>query len=212
MYAVLAGVPWRQTKKAVLEALELVGVSGYAKAPLRILSKGLMQRVGMAQAIVSRPKLLILDEPFSGLDPVGRKELRELLIDLKNKGTTIFMSSHILSDVEFVCDRASILINGELKGLLDLKKLPEERMGTVSFTISNFTEALDGIASAGAKTTIQGSRLSATFEDRPTAERALLTALASGASLESFDYDVASLEEVFMDPVKKTKDEEARLI
>lgn len=210
MYAVLAGMPVGRVRKAVDEALELTGVAAKAKAPLRTLSKGLMQRVGMAQAIVAKPKLLVLDEPFSGLDPVGRKEFRELLLRLKQEGTTIFMSSHILSDVEFVCDRASILVNGELRGILDLKKLPEERLGSVTFTISNYEEAEAGILAIGAKMSIRGSRLSATFEDRPIAERALLAALASGASLESFDYDVSSLEEVFMDLIKKTKEEEAR--
>ncbi len=212
MYAVLAGMPAGSVKKAVEEALEAAGIAAKAKAPLRTLSKGLMQRVGMAQAIVAKPEFLILDEPFSGLDPVGRKEFRELLIRLKQEGTTIFMSSHILSDVEFVCDRASILVNGELRGILDLRKLPEERIGSVTFTISNYEEAEAGILAVGAKISIRGSRLSATFEDRQTAERALLTALADGASLESFDYDVSGLEEVFMDLIRKTREEEARMI
>ncbi|NMC63082.1 MAG: ABC transporter ATP-binding protein [SAR324 cluster bacterium] len=207
MYALLSGVQGRNIKRAVQEALEKVDVAPRSRVPLRSLSKGLMQRVGMAQAIVAKPKLLILDEPFSGLDPIGRMQFRNLLIDLKNEGTSIFMSSHILSDVEFVCDRASILINGELKGIIDLKDLPNNRAGSVSFTVSNYKDAEDALRVSAMKVTTQGPLLTATFPERSLAEHALLAALGSGASLESFDYDVASLEEVFMDLVNKSKHE-----
>jgi len=211
MYAALSGLSGRNLKKAVEEALERVDIAFKSKVPLRSLSKGLMQRVGMAQAIVAKPRLLVLDEPFSGLDPIGRLQFRNLLIDLKSEGTSIFMSSHILSDVEFVCDRASILINGELKGVIDLKDLPNNRAGSVSFTVSNYRDAEDALRVSAMKLTIQGPLLTATFPERSLAEHALLAALGSGASLETFDYDVASLEEVFMDLVNKSKQEGLRL-
>jgi ABC-2 type transport system ATP-binding protein len=79
-----------------------------------------MQRLAMAQAIVARPKLLILDEPFSGLDPIGRQEFRELFFALKQEGTTLFLCSHILSDIEFLCEKAAIVAKGTLRGIVDL--------------------------------------------------------------------------------------------
>ena len=210
MYATLSELPWREISRSSREALDRVGMAARSRSPLRSLSKGLMQRVGMAQAIVAKPALLVLDEPFSGLDPIGRKEFRDLLLDLKGSGTSIFMSSHILSDVEFVCDRASILINGDIKGLLDLKEISQQRSGSVSFTVTNFHQAEDVIRSGALNTVVQGSRLSATFKDRGEAEQVLLAALGTGASLESFDYDVLSLEEIFMDLVKKSKQREVQ--
>ncbi len=121
LYATLAGVNNSDLKTAVREALDLVKISSRAKNRMRTLSKGLTQRVAMAQAIVAKPKLLILDEPFSGLDPIGRKEFRELISNLNRSGVAIFMSSHILSDVEDLCGRASIMASGELKGIYNLK-------------------------------------------------------------------------------------------
>ena len=90
-------------------------------SPLRTLSKGNLQRVGVAQAILHRPRLAILDEPMSGLDPSGRRLMREIILDLKQQGTTIIFSSHILSDTEVLCDRAGILTNGSLREVVDVK-------------------------------------------------------------------------------------------
>ena len=122
-YGQLSGIASSDLKSRIDHALASVKLTGRASSPIRALSKGLTQRLAMAQAIIARPKLLILDEPFSGLDPIGRHEFRELILSLKNEGATIFMSSHILSDVESICDRASIMSKGELKGVFDLRNL-----------------------------------------------------------------------------------------
>lgn len=211
MFAVLAGVPRRRLKAAVNESLERVNVAFKSHASLRSLSKGLLQRVGMAQAIVAKPKLLILDEPFSGLDPLGRKEFRELFRTLKDEGTTIMMSSHILSDVEFLCDRASILIQGEIKTIFDLRELHKRRSGTVTLSLSHFADAEAAVRKNALRTVLQGEILSATYPERTSAEQALLASLAAGASLESFDYDAMSLEDIFVDMVSKSRKEQGRL-
>src|SRR6185312_16046988 len=91
-----------------------VGVAYAADRPVRSLSKGMLQRVGLAAALVHEPELLVLDEPMSGLDPVGRKEVRDLIVEEKRAGRTVFFSSHILSDVEMLCDRVCILRKGEV--------------------------------------------------------------------------------------------------
>lgn len=113
-HTTIAGIPRKQRASAVEEALALTGLEQHSKLPMSKLSKGLAQRVGLAQALVNSPKLLILDEPTSGLDPIGRRQVRDLLASLKESGTTIFLSSHVLSEIEHLCDRVGILSHGKL--------------------------------------------------------------------------------------------------
>ena len=97
--------------------LERVGLSRFADVPLRKFSKGMLQRVGLCQALLHEPELLILDEPMSGLDPLGRALVRDLILEERERGATVFFSSHILHDVETLCDRVSILVQGELRAV-----------------------------------------------------------------------------------------------
>jgi ABC-2 type transport system ATP-binding protein len=97
------------------ELLELLDLTDARATPIRKYSKGMVQRVGLAQALINDPDLLILDEPTSGLDPVGRRKVADLLLDLKKRGKTIFFSSHILHDVETICDKIGIIVEGELR-------------------------------------------------------------------------------------------------
>lgn len=113
-HAGLAGVPGKNVNRRVDECLETVGMAAHRHLPLLKCSKGMTQRVGLASALVGNPDLLILDEPSSGLDPVGRKELRELLSRLKEEGKTIFLSSHLLNEMNLVCDRVGVLAGGVL--------------------------------------------------------------------------------------------------
>jgi ABC-2 type transport system ATP-binding protein len=113
-HASLSGVPFAQMKQRTEASLNSVRMYEHRYTPLSKLSKGMTQRVGLATALIGDPKLLILDEPSSGLDPVGRKELRDLLQELKDEGKTIFLSSHLLSEMESMCDRVGILSQGKL--------------------------------------------------------------------------------------------------
>jgi ABC-2 type transport system ATP-binding protein len=113
-HAALAGVPAREAKHRVEVALELARADTFAHRPIGKLSKGMMQRVALAQALVGNPQLLILDEPASGLDPVSRVEMRNVLQVLKEQGKTIFLSSHHLGEVELICDRVAIIHHGQL--------------------------------------------------------------------------------------------------
>jgi len=97
--------------------LKKVGLETAGKIQLRKYSKGMLQRVGLAQAILHDPKLVILDEPMSGLDPVGRREVRDIILELKNAGKTILFSTHILPDAEMLCDRVGVLAGGRLRGV-----------------------------------------------------------------------------------------------
>ena len=109
-------IPKRQQRRKILELLDLVGLAKNTaqKKQLRQYSKGMLQRVGMAQALINDPEIVFLDEPMSGLDPMGRYQVREIILSLKKQGKTIFFNSHVLSDVEKICDRIAILARGEL--------------------------------------------------------------------------------------------------
>jgi ABC-2 type transport system ATP-binding protein len=116
-YARLSGVPAGVRQKRIGELLERVGLRDVGNKQLRKFSKGMLQRVGIAQAIIHDPEIVFLDEPMSGLDPVGRHDVRELIQQLKDQGKTIFFSTHILSDAEALCDRVGIIHKGELRGV-----------------------------------------------------------------------------------------------
>ncbi len=116
-YAQLSGVPAKGRSARVEQMLERVGLSDAAGVQLRKFSKGMLQRVGLAQAILHDPKLVFLDEPMSGLDPMGRREVRDLIQQLRSEGKTVFFSTHILSDAEALCDRVGVIHQGELRGV-----------------------------------------------------------------------------------------------
>jgi ABC-2 type transport system ATP-binding protein len=116
-YARLSGVPSTTRKQRIGDLLARVGLSDVGSKQLRKFSKGMLQRVGIAQAIIHDPEVIFLDEPMSGLDPVGRHEVRELIQNLKDEGKTIFFSTHILSDAEALCDRVAVVYKGELRGV-----------------------------------------------------------------------------------------------
>lgn len=121
----LFSIPRSVQQKRIPELLDLVGLAQNAakKKQLRHYSKGMMQRVGMAQALINDPDLVFLDEPMSGLDPLGRYQIREIILSLKQQGKTIFFNSHILADVEMICDRVAILGQGEILCLGSLQEL-----------------------------------------------------------------------------------------
>jgi len=114
-YARLSGVPRPQLRSRVEALLAWVGLTPAADARLRTYSKGMLQRIGVAQALVHDPSVIFLDEPMSGLDPIGRKEVRDLILRLRSEGKTVFMCTHILSDVEMVCDRVAIIVRGRIR-------------------------------------------------------------------------------------------------
>jgi ABC-2 type transport system ATP-binding protein len=116
-YGQLSGMPSALRSKRIGELLAQVGLADSGSTQLRKFSKGMLQRVGIAQAIIHDPEVLFLDEPMSGLDPIGRHEMKELLQELKDSGKTIFFSTHILSDAEALCDRVAVIHKGELRGL-----------------------------------------------------------------------------------------------
>lgn len=113
-YGQLAGLSRAVIAPRVAELLQLVGLTEARMRQLRKFSKGMLQRIGLAQALIHDPELIILDEPMTGLDPVGRKQVRDLILSLRDRGKTVFFSTHILHDVEMICDRVGIVMRGRL--------------------------------------------------------------------------------------------------
>ena len=134
----LYGMKSNMLEKRIKEVLEMVGLSGRENQKLGTFSKGMLQRIGLAQAIINKPDLVILDELVSGLDPVGQRDMRELLRELKTEGTSIFLNSHLLADVEAICDRVAIINQGRIlkvgapAELFDKKKVLEVRVDHAS--------------------------------------------------------------------------------
>jgi ABC-2 type transport system ATP-binding protein len=114
LHASLYRIPRDVARQRVPELLELVGLSEHAEKKLRAFSKGMLQRVGLAQALLNEPELVFLDEPTSGLDPVGRRLVRDIIRDLRERGTTVFLNSHLLSEVEITCDRVAFINHGKV--------------------------------------------------------------------------------------------------
>ncbi len=170
---------------------------------LRKFSKGMMQRVGLAQALVNNPEIVFLDEPMSGLDPVGRREIREMIAELRDKGTTVFMSTHILSDIEALCDRVAILRNGKLAATGKLDELLSQSGEAQVFEI-NLTNisaevlamAILNLSGATVSATAHGARVK--IEDENQVEEVLATAHQSGGKLVSIQPVRQSLEELFV--------------
>jgi ABC-2 type transport system ATP-binding protein len=149
-YGGLFGIPRAERRKRAQEMLERVGIAYAADQPLRKLSKGMMQRIGMAQALISDPEVLILDEPMSGLDPVGRKEFRDILLERRRAGTAVMFSSHILPDVEMVADRVAILSNGAVAKAGSLSELLDRSAEGVEVSAAGLSEEAAGRLAASA--------------------------------------------------------------
>lgn len=122
-FASLFGLPASERRVRVDRLLEEVGIRGERRLQLRKFSKGMLQRVGIAQALINEPDVVFLDEPMSGLDPLGRREIRELILRLRERGCTVFFSSHVLADAEALCSRVAILAGGKLVAVDNLSEL-----------------------------------------------------------------------------------------
>jgi ABC-2 type transport system ATP-binding protein len=132
LHAQLYGMPATRLKRRIPDLLDRVGLIPFRNKQLRTFSKGMLQRVGLAQALLNEPELVFLDEPTSGLDPVGRRLVRDIIHELRAQGASVFLNSHLLSEVEITCDRVAFIKHGEVIRVSDLKTLVE---GETSVTV-----------------------------------------------------------------------------
>ncbi|MGE5321621.1 MAG: ABC transporter ATP-binding protein [Actinomycetota bacterium] len=195
-YASLSGVDGRERKKRIPQLLEQVGLADAGDKQLRKFSKGMLQRVGIAQAIIHDPEIVFLDEPMSGLDPIGRHEIRELIQALKDAGKTIFFSTHILSDAEALCDRVAVIHKGELRGIGVMNEL-RSAAGTKSEIIWQGAHALSAVVRDVAEPHVTGDLVRATVA-REQQDRVLEKLRQQGAMLISVTPLHGTLEEYFL--------------
>jgi ABC-2 type transport system ATP-binding protein len=195
----LSGLTGKVLRDRARHVLDRTGVLYAADRPARRLSKGMLQRTALAAALVADPRLLILDEPMSGLDPIGRKEVKDLILDERSQGRTIFFSTHILGDVETLCDRVTIMRLGKIivRGKLD--ELLRSGSQSIGVVISGGDEGLvQYCKDEGWQNEVAGGRLRIELPDRVAVNRLLTKALEAGAEVEEVTPHHQTLEQLFV--------------
>jgi ABC-2 type transport system ATP-binding protein len=211
--ASLFGLSGKNRRPRVKLLLEQVGLADSADLPLRKFSKGMIQRLGIAQALVNDPDLVFLDEPMSGLDPVGRREVRNLILRLKESGKTVFFSTHILSDAETLCDRVAILDRGRLQGCGDLREILEVGMSSTEIVLENPSGGAVAALAPFASSIVQtGERVRLVLRVESDLTEVLAQIVRCNAKLISANPVRMSLEDYFMERVAKNAEVSSRKI
>ncbi len=188
-------------KSRINELLERVGLSDFRDKQLRTFSKGMLQRVGLAQALLNRPALVFLDEPTSGLDPVGRRLVRDIIHEIRAQGTSIFLNSHLLSEIEVTCDRVAFIRHGEVVRVLDLASLSTEQT-SLTIRVSNFpAEALAGLSQWGKDIQMDGERLSMIIPNDAVLPEITRYLVAQRSEVYAITPNRMSLEDIFIETV-----------
>ena len=188
-------------RQRIPELLDLVGLTPHANKRLRAFSKGMLQRIGLAQALLNEPKLVILDEPTSGLDPVGRRLVRDIIRDLKENGTTVFLNSHLLSEVEITCDRVAFIKFGEVIWVSPLQTLVEAELSLEIHGRQLSPEIVAGLSHWSRNIRADGDHLSLTLPgegDIPAINRYLVE---NGVEVYALRPQRVSLEDLFIEIV-----------
>jgi len=193
-FARIHGLGASDRKERIDRMLRKVGLETAGKIQLRKYSKGMLQRVGLAQAILHDPKVVILDEPMSGLDPVGRREVRDIILELKREGKTVLFSTHILSDAEMLCDRVGVIVGGKLRGVGAPDEIVEmqSRGVEVLFECDHGAENISSLLSSATKTgkryrlQIPEAQLYATLQQLSGAPARVLSVTQMRPTLEEY--------------------------
>lgn len=189
----------RQEKTASL--LQLVGLEQSTGLQLRKFSRGMLQRVGLAQALLNDPSLVLLDEPLGGLDPLGRKEIRDIIVRLKEEKKTVFLSSHILQDIEMICDRVAIIVNGEILNQGNLQDLISEKIFFTEIVLSGVGDK--ELEDLGERLSDQGGRTLLKVFEVDNVEKVLALVQSRKGKIHSLIPRTETLEDLFMEVVKK---------
>jgi len=193
----LSGVAPADLVPRTAELLELVGLTDAADRQIRKYSKGMQQRLGIAQALVGDPSFVVLDEPMSGLDPIGRKDVRDLMLELKRRGKTVLFSTHILPDVESLCDRVGVIMAGQLRDVGRIGELLSPRVKSVELAV-DAAGLPEGALGSGRVIARDGDRLTLSYPDPRDADVAVRAILAQGGRLVSLTPHRETLEDLFV--------------
>ena len=210
-YLSLAGSLLGLDKKLIHERtdrlLELVGLTHARGLAIRKFSKGMVQRLGLAQALIGEPAIVILDEPMSGLDPIGRKDVRDIMFKLRDEGRTVFFSTHILPDVEAICDRVALLSKGRLTDIGRLDDLLSNRVRAVEVTASSLAPDLAERLVKERSGRAQGEgRVLVSFPSHDEANRFVAEIVAAKGTVESVVASRENLEDLFMRRAEEAKE------
>ncbi len=198
LHGQLYGMDTARLRVRVLELLDLVKLTPFRHKQLRTFSKGMLQRIGLAQALLNEPALVFLDEPTSGLDPVGRRLVRDIIADLRARGTTIFLNSHLLSEVEITCNRVAFIKHGEVVRVSELKTLVD---GATSVTVraNGWTrETLAGLGKWGRDIRADGSQVTLTVSDEAALPAINRYLVAQNVEVYALTPQHLSLEDLFI--------------
>ncbi|MBZ5553598.1 MAG: ABC transporter ATP-binding protein [Acidobacteriia bacterium] len=206
----LFGIKSTVVKSKIDELLRVVDLKDARRLQLRKFSKGMLQRVGIAQSLINDPQVIFLDEPMSGLDPIGRREIRDLILSLKREGKTVFFSTHILPDVETLCDRVAIIYKGKMRGCGSLTELLVGDSSAIELVVSHFTDALQSaLRSIATDQNVAGNMLRATLPDQAALFHALEVVRANGGEVIHVHPLKESFEDYFVklfSPETRTKE------
>ena len=202
-FAGLFGYPPAERRRRAARLLDEVGIAGERRLQLRKFSKGMIQRVGIAQALLNDPEVLFLDEPMSGLDPLGRREIRQLVLRLRDRGCTVFFSSHVLSDAEALCSRVGILVGGKLVASGSVSELLAGRSKGWELVVSGIPREVAArvAGEASSVTSIGDDRHVIELPLDSSPERLMSALVCQGASVVSLNPMRATLEDVFVQRV-----------
>ena len=198
-YGRLAGMEGEMLTRRIITLLDMMGLMDARARQLRRFSKGMLQRVGLAQALIHDPELVIFDEPMSGLDPIGRKEVRDVIVRLRDQGKTVFFSTHIIPDVEMICDRVAVIAKGQLLAVGRVDELVGHgRTRSIEVVCEGFQGIVMPALRAVATQIVQrGNQCLMVLPTHDVLDRALLAIRAHGGMLISVTPQKGSLEELF---------------
>jgi len=197
----LLNIQKENLKTRINELLERVGLSAFRNKQLRTFSKGMLQRVGLAQALLNRPALVFLDEPTSGLDPVGRRLVRDIIHEVRAQGTSIFLNSHLLSEIEVTCDRVAFIRHGEVVKVLALASLADGQT-SVTIRVSNFArESINGLSQWGKEIQVDGNHIQMIIPSDSVLPEITRYLVAQGAEVYAITPNRMSLEDIFIETV-----------
>jgi ABC-2 type transport system ATP-binding protein len=194
----LSGVPQDVLRERVPALVDMVGLTPHRDKRLQNFSKGMLQRIGLAQALIHEPDLIFLDEPTSGLDPMGRRLVRDIIRAQRDRGATVFLNSHILSEIEITCDEVVFIRDGEVVTSRDLRTQHGEEL-RVTVRARNLTkEAVAGLARWSTSTDVDDEQLTLTTDSQDVLPDILRHLVAAGADVYQFTPQRLSLEDLFM--------------